>query len=211
MRDTHVVAALKHTLHFLVHVMVIHGHEHGVHNDAQRDEELNEGIEDNEGDPFLKFQPNPAAVPHTKHIDAFEDRLERLVFERWPILVVVLCWEIVNGDWTIQKFVISCDLTNFDSARLADCFCIFFFSVKFSRFLIRSSFVAFMKVFLFLFFFVFRFLFVEASLHWKLFDSFFWVKQKEKKTNNTHAQCVCRSLCWCPGYVCVCVWVCVYV
>lgn len=95
---THVVAALEHSLHFLVHVMVIHGHEHGVHNDAQRDEELNEGIEDNKGDPFLKFQPNPAAVPHTKHIDALEDRLERLVFERGPILVVVLCWEIVNGD-----------------------------------------------------------------------------------------------------------------
>lgn len=145
--------------------MVIHGHEHGVHNDAQRDEELNEGIEDNEGDPFLKFQPNPAAVPHTKHIDAFEDRLERLVFERRPILVVVLCWEIVNGDWTIQKFVISCDLTNFDSARLADRFVFFLFSVKFfSRFLIRSSFGAFMKVFLFVFYFRISF-FCLLKLH----------------------------------------------
>lgn len=95
---THVVATLEHTFHFLIHIMMIHRHEHGIHNDAQRNEELNKRIEDNERDPFLKFQPNPAAVPHTKHIDAFEDRFERLVFERRPILVVVLCWEIVNGD-----------------------------------------------------------------------------------------------------------------
>lgn len=77
---------------------MIHRHEHRVDNNTQRDEELDKWIEDDEGDPLLKFQPNPATVPHTKHIDALEDHFERLVLERRPILVIVLCWEIVNGD-----------------------------------------------------------------------------------------------------------------
>lgn len=50
--STHIVATLEHAFHLLVHIVVIHCHEHRVDHNAQRDEELDEGIEDDERYPL---------------------------------------------------------------------------------------------------------------------------------------------------------------
>lgn len=78
--------------------MMVERHEQGVHNDAQRNEELGERIEHQPRDSLLELQPRPATVPHAKDVDAAAERHQSLVAERRTVLVVFLCWKIVHGD-----------------------------------------------------------------------------------------------------------------
>lgn len=78
--------------------MVVERHEQRVHDNAQRDEQLGERIEDQPGNALLELQPWPAAVPDAEDVDAAAERHQRFVAERRSVLVVLLCWEIVHGD-----------------------------------------------------------------------------------------------------------------
>lgn len=66
------VAVVEYFVNVFVHLIVIHCHEEGVDDNAQCDEELHEGIKDNEGDQFLDTYPAPAAVPDTENVDKLE-------------------------------------------------------------------------------------------------------------------------------------------
>ena len=44
----YIVSVLECVVHSRVHVVVVEGHEEGVDDDAQRDEQVDEGIEDDE-------------------------------------------------------------------------------------------------------------------------------------------------------------------
>ncbi len=48
--STYIVAVLERALHARVHVVVVQGHEHGVHHDAQCDEQIHERVEHDEGE-----------------------------------------------------------------------------------------------------------------------------------------------------------------
>lgn len=66
------VSIIQYLVNVFVHLIVIHGHEESVDDDAECYEELHEGIKDNEGDQFLDTYPAPAAVPDTENVNKLE-------------------------------------------------------------------------------------------------------------------------------------------
>ncbi len=50
---------LERALHARVHVVMVEGHEHGVHHDAERDEQVHERVEHDEGKEFRQSEQNP--------------------------------------------------------------------------------------------------------------------------------------------------------
>ena len=50
--------------------MVVEGHEGGVDDDAESDEQVDEGIEHDEGEELCQPDVAVAAVPHTHHLEA---------------------------------------------------------------------------------------------------------------------------------------------
>lgn len=76
---------------------MIQSHKQSVDNNAKCDEQLNEWIEHDPRNPFLEFQPAPAAVPHTKDVNSFERCLHHFLFHRRAVLIVLFfCGEIVD-------------------------------------------------------------------------------------------------------------------
>ena len=67
---SYVVSRLEHSLHFLVHVMMVQGHKERIDYNAKCDKKLDERVEDQEGDEVLKLHPKGTAVPNAKNIDA---------------------------------------------------------------------------------------------------------------------------------------------
>jgi hypothetical protein len=47
---------LERALHARVHVVMVEGHEHGVHHDAERDEQVHERVEHDEGKEFRQSE-----------------------------------------------------------------------------------------------------------------------------------------------------------
>lgn len=68
--DTNIVSGLENLLHFPVHIVMVQGHEESVDDDAERDKEFDERVEDYECHPFLELQPHPTTIPNAKNIDA---------------------------------------------------------------------------------------------------------------------------------------------
>lgn len=54
--------------------MVIKRHEKGVNNDTKCNEEFHKRIENDEGNPFLKDNPQPTAVPYAEYIYDFHNK-----------------------------------------------------------------------------------------------------------------------------------------
>ncbi len=50
---------LEGALHARVHVVMVEGHEHGVHHDAERDEQVHERVEHDEGKKFRQSEQSP--------------------------------------------------------------------------------------------------------------------------------------------------------
>ena len=74
-RGTHIVSRLKSGVHGRVHVVVVQGHEGGVDDDAEGDEEVDEGVEDYDGEELGEANVAGAAVPHAHHIHALDAEL----------------------------------------------------------------------------------------------------------------------------------------
>lgn len=53
---------------------MIECHEKRVNDDAESDEELHKRIEYDQGDPFLKDNPRPTAVPNAEYIYDFHNK-----------------------------------------------------------------------------------------------------------------------------------------
>lgn len=71
-RKVYQVSIVQNLVNVSVHLVVIHCHKECVNNNAQCDEELHEGVKDNEGDQLLDAYPAPAAVPDTENVNKLE-------------------------------------------------------------------------------------------------------------------------------------------
>ena len=71
-------------------VVLVQRHEDDVDGDAEGDEELGEGVEDDEGEHLGDLEPEPAAVPDAHHVDRLLDVLARYQLEVGALVVVVV-------------------------------------------------------------------------------------------------------------------------
>jgi hypothetical protein len=53
---SYIVSVLERALHARVHVVMVECHEHGVHHDAERDEQVHERVEHDEGKKFCQSE-----------------------------------------------------------------------------------------------------------------------------------------------------------
>ena len=73
----------------VINVVLVHAHEDNVDCDTQSDEQLHEGIKDNEGQDFRYFDPSSAAVPDTENLAALlEVTLQNILQLRTFIVIV---------------------------------------------------------------------------------------------------------------------------
>ncbi len=74
----------------IINVVMVERHEDDVDNDTERDGQLREGIEDEEGEDLAGLQPDVAAIPDTKDVDwFFEVIAEDLLVLRALVVVIV--------------------------------------------------------------------------------------------------------------------------
>jgi hypothetical protein len=66
---------LKSEVHARIHIVVVQGHEGGVDDDTESDEQVDEGVEDNDGEDLSEADITVAAVPHAHHIRALDQEL----------------------------------------------------------------------------------------------------------------------------------------
>jgi len=62
-RGTHIVAVCERRFHVVIHAFLLHGHEGGVDDDAQRDKEVDKRIHDEQLDEVREPVPAAAAFP----------------------------------------------------------------------------------------------------------------------------------------------------
>ena len=55
--------------------MVVQGHEGRVHDDAEGNEQVDEGVKDNDGEELCEANVAGTAVPHAQHIHALDAEL----------------------------------------------------------------------------------------------------------------------------------------
>ena len=73
----------------VINVVLVHAHEDHVDCDTQSDEQLHEGIKDNEGQDFRYFDPGSAAVPDTENLAALEEIALQNILQLWTHVVIV--------------------------------------------------------------------------------------------------------------------------
>ena len=78
---TYIVSILKGFVHPWVHIVVIEGHEKGVDDNAEGDEEVHKGVKDNHGENFGKADVVVTTVPNTHHIKALQTKFANTLFE----------------------------------------------------------------------------------------------------------------------------------
>ena len=69
---------------------MVEGHEDDVDDDAERDEQLGEGIEHQVGPYLADLKPDVAAVPDAKHVDRLLEVLAEDFFVLGTLVVVVV-------------------------------------------------------------------------------------------------------------------------
>ena len=69
---------------------MVEGHEDDVDDDAERDEQLREGIKDQKSQDFADLQPDVAAVPYAEDVDGLLEVLAEDLLILWPLVVVVV-------------------------------------------------------------------------------------------------------------------------
>ena len=73
----------------VINVVLVHAHEDNVHGDTESDEELHEGIKDNEGQDFRYFDPSSAAVPDTENLAALKEVALQNILQLRAFIVIV--------------------------------------------------------------------------------------------------------------------------
>ena len=69
---------------------MVERHENDVDNDAERDGQLREGIEDEEGQDLTGLQPDIAAIPYAEYINRFFKVIAEDLFVLRALVVVVV-------------------------------------------------------------------------------------------------------------------------
>ena len=77
----YIVPRLKSGVHGRVHVVVVECHEGGVDHDAEGDEQVDEGVEDDDGEELGEADVAGAAVPHAHHVHALDTELADPLFQ----------------------------------------------------------------------------------------------------------------------------------
>ena len=80
-RGPYIVSSLKSGVHGRVHIVVVQGHEGRVDHDAEGDEQVDEGVEDDDGKELGEADVAGAAVPHAHHIHALDTELTDPLFQ----------------------------------------------------------------------------------------------------------------------------------
>ena len=73
----------------VINVVLIQAHEDNVHCDTESDEQLHEGIEDNEGQDFRYFDPSSAAIPNTENLAALKEVALQNILQLRTFIVIV--------------------------------------------------------------------------------------------------------------------------
>lgn len=92
----------------IINVVMVESHEYDVDNDAERDGQLREGIEDEEGQDLTGLQPDVAAIPDAEDVDGFFEVIaEDLLVLRALVVVVVHEAADVSGlaHWTLWHLI----------------------------------------------------------------------------------------------------------
>ena len=75
---------------------MVHGHEDDVDGDAEGDEQLGEGVEDDDGQQLTHPDPDPGAVPDAEQVDALLQVLDEGALPL--VLVVVVGVDAIDVD-----------------------------------------------------------------------------------------------------------------
>ncbi len=74
----------------VLYAVLVQGHEDDVDDDAERDKELRERIEDDKGKDLADLDPQPATVPDAPDLCALDHVLQEDVLELRALLVIVV-------------------------------------------------------------------------------------------------------------------------
>ena len=72
---------MKSGVHGGIHVVMVESHEGSVDDDAKGDEEVDEGVEDDDGEELCQADVAGAAVPHAHHVHALDTELTDPLFQ----------------------------------------------------------------------------------------------------------------------------------
>ena len=75
---------------------MVHGHEDDIDRDAEGDEELGEGVKDQDGQELTNPDPDPGAIPDAEHVDALLQVLDESALPL--VLVVVVDGHVIDVD-----------------------------------------------------------------------------------------------------------------
>ena len=78
----------------MLDLIVVQGHEDDVDDDAERDEELGEGVKDEKGQNFADLYPDPAAVPNAGHVCGLDQGRGHLLPELGALVVRVVVVDV---------------------------------------------------------------------------------------------------------------------
>lgn len=96
---TYIIAVFQERLETWIHIVMVHRHKEGIHDNAQRDEEFHKGVKDDDGTELLEINPACAAVPNAADINALQALGHAPVFELrlFFLLLLSFCWKIIDG------------------------------------------------------------------------------------------------------------------
>ena len=76
---SHIISNLKDVVHCGIRVVVIQGHEGGVDDNAEGDEQIDEGVEHDKGEKFREPDIAITAVPHAHDLEALNTEISYLL------------------------------------------------------------------------------------------------------------------------------------
>ena len=77
---SHIISNLKDIVHRRIGIVVIEGHEGGVDDNAESDEQINEGVEHDKWEEFCEPDVAITAVPYTHNLEALNTEIGDLLF-----------------------------------------------------------------------------------------------------------------------------------
>ena len=77
---SHIISNLKDVVHCWIRVVMVESHEGGVDDYAERDEQVDEGVEHDEGEELCEPDVAVAAVPDTHNLKTLNTEVGDLLF-----------------------------------------------------------------------------------------------------------------------------------
>lgn len=106
-QPTYIIAIFQEIFKWWLHVMMVHSHKEGIHNDADGDEQFHKRIEYDEWTELLYINPACTAVPNAADIYTLHTLRQAFLFEFGFLLLLLIlsvCWKIIDGHWIMFKY-----------------------------------------------------------------------------------------------------------